>query len=281
MDYKKKNKKLINGNNYYDKTEKKLINSNNNLNSIKEDNNRDQEIESLKGIIKKLKSKNFKLIEENKYLKLQIKELKSEKRHSNNSINFYPRGKNCIFAEYIITEDDVNKNVRILNHDEEIEIENFDDSYGPNYYTEGTDNQEEIEESCMIYFGNKPIKFTETFNFFKKGKFSFTFEFKYKLTNISHLFKDCHNLLSVDFSRFDSSQLQEIDSLFENCYNLKYIDFSKFYSSVLKEAKNVFYGINNKCRLICKEKCLLDKFEDDKFNYQNKDDYENNYYYDD
>ena len=70
MDYKKKNKKLINGNNYYDKTEKKLINSNNNLNSIKEDNNRDQENESLKSIIKKLKSKNFKLIEENKYLKL-------------------------------------------------------------------------------------------------------------------------------------------------------------------------------------------------------------------
>jgi hypothetical protein len=91
---------------------------------------------------------------------MQIKQLK----RSNNKIN-YPKGKNYINAEYIISDNDTNKDIRILNHDEEIEVDNYDDSFGPNYYTEGTDNKDEIAESCTIYFGNKPIKFSETFNF--------------------------------------------------------------------------------------------------------------------
>ena len=131
------------------------------------------------------------LIEENKYLKLQIKELRSKTKYSNNNINFYQKGKNCIYAEYIIYDEDINKDIRILNHDEERQVDNFDDSYGPPYKIEGTDNKDEIEESSTIFFGKKPITFTETFNFYKPGKYNFIFEFKYKLSNINNLFKDC------------------------------------------------------------------------------------------
>ena len=92
------------------------------------------------------------------------------------------------------------------------------------------------------------------------------------------MFKDCQNLLSVDFSHFDASQLQNIDSLFENCSNLKYIDFSNIHSNSLKNAENTFYGVHDKCRLICKEKYLSDMFEKDKYSYKHKDDY---YFYDD
>ena len=277
MDYKKKNKHYYKKDNYYyNNQNKKPYNNNYSQNNSNKNNDKDQEIERLLGIIETLKSKNAMLIEENKYLKLQIKELKSEK-FSNNNKNFYPKGKNYIYAEYIISDEDVNQDMRILNHDEERQVDNFDDSYGPNYYTEGTNNKDEIEESCTIYFGKKAIKFSETFNFYKPGKYSFIFEFKYKLSNINHLFKDCDCLFSADFSHFDSSQLKEIDSLFENCSNLKYIDFSNINSSPLKKATNVFYGVHDKCRLISKDKFLNDKFDIDKTNYKHKDDY----YYDD
>lgn len=278
MDYKKKNKHYYKKNNYYySNKNNKPYNYNYSQNNSNIYNDKDQEIERLLNIIETLKSKNSMLIEENKYLKLQIKELKSEKKYSNNNNNFYPKGKNYIYAEYIISDEDVNKDIRILNHDEEREIDNFDDSYGPSYYKEGTDNKDEIEESCTIYFGKKPIKFSETFNFYKPGKYSFIFEFKYKLSNINRLFKDCDSLFSADLSHFDSSNLKEIDSLFENCSNLKYIDFSNIYSSSLKKTNNAFYGVHDKCRLISKDKSLNDKFDSDKNSYKHKDDY----YYDD
>lgn len=277
MDYPKKNNNYSKKNNINYYKYKKPYNNKLNQKYSNNDNSKDQEIEKLLNIIETLKSKNSMLKEENKYLKLQIKELKSEKKYSHNN-NFYPKGKNCIYAEYIISDNDINKDIRILNHDEERENCDYDDSCGPNYYTEGTDNKDEIEDSCMIYFGKKPIKFSETFNFFKPGKYSFIFEFKYKLTNINHLFKDCDNLLSADFSHFDTSGIKEFNSLFENCSNLKYIDFSNIYLSS-KQAENAFYGVHGKCRLISKDKSLLNLFENDKSNYEHKDD---NYFdYDD
>ena len=178
MEYKKKNTYYNHKNNnyYYNNPNKKLYNSINDQDYSKKENyNKDQEIEKLKNIIKTLKSKNSMLIEENKYLKLQIKQLKSEKNYSNNKTNFsQPKGKNSIYAEYIISDSDINKDIRIINHDEEIEQYDYDDNW-PNYYTEGTNNKEEIEDSCLIYFGKKPIKFSETFNFYKPRKIFFHF----------------------------------------------------------------------------------------------------------
>ena len=240
--------------------------------------NKDKEIEKLKNIIKNLKGKNSILYQENRYLKLQLKQMKNNKINKNYKNNYFqPNEKNYIYAEYIISDNDINQEIRILNHDEIVEDYDYDDSYGCGYNETGTDNKEEIEDSCLIYFGKKPIHFTETFNFYKPGKYYFIFYFKYKLTNINHLFYDCENLYSVDFSHFDSSSIKEFDSLFKNCNNLKYIDFSNFYISQGKLGENIFYGVHKNCRLISKDNSLIKKFESDKDNYEHKDDY----YYDD
>ena len=213
------------------------------------------------------------LIWRKQIFKITDKQLKSEKNYSNKTNFLQPKGKNSIYAEYIISDSDINKDIRIINHDEEIEIYDYDDC--PNY--EGTNNKEEIEDSCVIYFGKKPIKFSETFYFYKPGKYSFIFEFKYKLTNINHLFKDCNNLLSADFSHFDSSGLKEFNSLFESCSNLKYIDLSNISLTSSKGSEHAFYGVHDKCRLISKDKSLQNQFENDKYNYEHKDDYYGDY----
>lgn len=212
------------------------------------------------------------MFQENRYLKKQIKFLNKNNKGFDKSSK-----QNYIKAEYLISEDETNQDIRILNHDEEKEEYSYD-SYGAGYHITGADNKEEIEESCTIYFGNNPISFRETFNFYKPGKYTFTFEFKYKLENINRLFYDCANLFSVDFSHFDSSGIKELSSIFENCSNLKYIDFSRFYLPKGKASDNIFYGVHNKCRLITKDKNLENIFESDKTNYEHKDDYFDDYF---
>ena len=61
----------------------------------------------------------------------------------------------------------------------------------------------------------------------------------------------------MDFSYFDISGLREFNYLFENCSNLKYIDFSKIHLSSSINATLVFKEVNEKCRLICNDKNLV------------------------
>ena len=55
--------------------------------------------------------------------------------------------------------------------------------------------------------------------------------------------------------------------------NLKYIDLSNIYLPSIKKAENIFYGVHNKCRLISKDKSLINIFKSEKNNYEHKDDW--------
>ena len=65
----------------------------------------------------------------------------------------------------MISESETNQYIRILNHDEITCSLNYNDSH----CNEGTDNEEEIESACTIFFGSKPIKFREEFVFINQG----------------------------------------------------------------------------------------------------------------
>ena len=65
----------------------------------------------------------------------------------------------------MISESETNQYIRILNHDEITCSLNCNDSF----CNEGTDNKEEIESACTIFFGLKPIKFGEEFVFINQG----------------------------------------------------------------------------------------------------------------
>ena len=268
-----------NYNNKYSEYNKNTQNNyiNTNTENKEKEIEKNKEIEKLKNIINILKEKNSLLKQENRFLKNQIKEMKKNNNKDKDKIIFHEsKSKNFIKAEYTISENEVNQDIRILNHDEQNENYSYD-SYGYNSYVTGTDNQEEIEESCRIYFENKQINFNETFNFYKPGTYSFIFEFKYKLNNINKLFYDCKNLFSIDFRNFDVSSLKEFKSVFDNCENLKYIDFSNVYLPKGLNSNSNFYGVHSKCRLISKDNILMKTFEQDKSNYEHKDDYYDDY----
>ena len=65
------------------------------------------------------------------------------------------------------------------------------------------------------------------------------------MPTLKELFTLCNTIISIDFSRFDSSQATDISGMFDSCTMLKYINFTNFdTSSVEKMDKMFYYCIN-------------------------------------
>ena len=75
---------------------------------------------------------------------------------------------NYILAEINIEENDINKNIRILNSFEEYKrINEYDDEEDDYKY----ENEKEIKENCIIKINDKIIPFNYLYIFKEKGKF--------------------------------------------------------------------------------------------------------------
>jgi len=62
------------------------------------------------------------------------------------------------------------------------------------------------------------------------------------ITDLSGLFMGCSNLLNVDFSNFNSSSLITMQSMFYNCESIESIDLSNFNTSLVIDMSYLFYG---------------------------------------
>ena len=60
------------------------------------------------------------------------------------------------------------------------------------------------------------------------------------LTNCAHMFRSLQNLIKVDLSEFDTSQVTNMHSMFYNCQNLKSIDLSNLNTSKLTSLRSMF-----------------------------------------
>ena len=143
---------------YYNKSNN-IINNNNNANyellqNIKEfcDNN-NKIIEDIKEIINENNINN----KFNNIMKIYEK--------INNKIN----NNNIIIAEIEIKEDDINKDIRIINSFEQYKRERIwkEDEEDDYKY----ENEKEIEENCKIKINNEIIQFNYFYKFNKKGKY--------------------------------------------------------------------------------------------------------------
>ena len=86
-------------------------------------------------------------------------------------------------------------------------------------------DKEEIEKYCV---NNKKINFTYTYKFYEIGQYTIKFVFNKLLTNISFLFAECNQLISIDLSNFNTKYIWNIQGIFSNCHSLKNINFIKF-----------------------------------------------------
>ena len=74
------------------------------------------------------------------------------------------------------------------------------------------------------------------------GKMEIRISFKIALTSMFELFKGCNNLIEIDLSKLDGSNLKDLDSAFENCINLKFADLNMLDGKAIQSMDNSFNG---------------------------------------
>ena len=67
----------------------------------------------------------------------------------------------------------------------------------------------------------------------KKGKHYIKLRIKSDtmLSTMNSMFSECHNLISLDLTSFDTSEVTTMNQMFRSCTNLFLVDISKFSTS--------------------------------------------------
>ena len=85
------------------------------------------------------------------------------------------------------------------------------------------------------------------YNFQKEGNYILEIIFKNNITKMKGFFEECTNIISLDLSNFDTSNITTIDHMFNKCYKLKEIKgINKFNTNKV----NNMSGILQKCNEI-------------------------------
>ena len=83
------------------------------------------------------------------------------------------------------------------------------------------------------------------YNFSKEGTYTIKITFKNKLTSCQNLFYDCRNIIEIDISNFDCSQVLSCNSMFRECSNLKKINLGKLDFSLVTDFTSMFESCTN------------------------------------
>ena len=147
---------------------------------------------------------------------------------------------NQILIKIKIYKKDISKKIYFL--DKENYIQNYIDKNFDDYNKELKDlNNDKIE----VYI-NGQIK-TEKFNKYfipdKEGEYEIKLIFKYKIKDCSFMFRNCENIIKLDLSSFDSSDVNNMHYMFGKCHNLKEVDLNNLITDNVTDMSYMF----NRC----------------------------------
>ena len=130
---------------------------------------------------------------------------------------------NIIIGEIYIKQEDINKDIRIINSFENEKRENGwkdkDDDW--NYL-----NEKEIKDNIEIKIDGKIIKFSYYYKFNKEGKNIVEYSFKNKLTKTCYMFYDCKSLINLNLSNFNTTNVINMSYMFYGCNSITILKFS-------------------------------------------------------
>ena len=184
-------------------------------------------------------------------------DIKITKEKVKNLLNDYQiknENNNYIIAEIIIKDEDVNKNIRILNSYEECLRQNTDKFLKNKIFN----NEEEIKK-CEIKINEELIQFNYFHKFKTKGKYKIKYTFKNNLTNTTLMFRGCSSLINIDLSNFNTNNVTNMGGMFDGCSSLTNIDLSNFNTNKVTDMGGMFRNCPslNKKNIITKDKNLL------------------------
>ena len=211
-------------NNYIEKLKNEINNIIMKLNKIMKN------IELYKNIndnIIKNKNRNYQILSNrNEFMKFSNKIIENIKYIINeeniinkfeNIMNIYYNNitENYIISELYIKEEDINKDIKIINSYEQYKNEKkFFEGYGGDEYK--YENEKEIKEKCKIKINDEIIPFNYFHKFEKVGKFEIKYIFSEDIKNIDYLFCNCTSFINIDLSNFNAQNIINMCSMFSD-----------------------------------------------------------------
>ena len=116
-----------------------------------------------------------------------------------------------------------------------------------------------INNNIDIYINNEKINVIKdnnkwTYIFKKEGKYTFKIIFNNIVTNMKGFFEECSNIISLDFTYFNTSNIPDMAGMFNKCHKLKEIKgISKFNTSKIKDMEVVNQIENKDSKIIDEE----------------------------
>ena len=147
---------------------------------------------------------------------------------------------NYIIAEIFIKEEDINKNIRIINSYEECLRNKVERLYKDDKYK----NENEIKK-CEIKINEKLIKFNYFHKFQSKGKYIMKYIFKNDIKNICLMFRGCSSLTNIDLSNFNTNNVTIMNGIFGECSSLTNIDLSNCNTKNVNDMGCMFSGCSS------------------------------------
>ena len=147
-------------------------------------------------------------------------------------------------AEIIITQEDINKDIQIINSFENYlrtEKSQQKEKYDDNLFK----NEKEIKENVQIKIDENLIEFSYTYKFDKIGKHKIEYIFKNNLTKANHLFYKCDKLINLFLPRFNTQNVINMNSMFSCCKSLIQLGISKFNTENVTDMSHLFCECNN------------------------------------
>ena len=76
------------------------------------------------------------------------------------------------------------------------------------------------------------------------------------INDLSYMFYNCQNLISVDLTNFIGDKVNNFEHMFDGCENLNNVNMSKFNWDINNKlkVKNIFKGIPNEGSFVCNKK---------------------------
>ena len=182
----------------------------------------------------------------------------NKNRLNNNILNNH---NNYIIAEIDIKDENVNKDIRIINSYEEFMRKNL--SFLE--IKKELMNEEQIKQS-EIRINEQLIPFNYYYKFTQKGKYFIKYSYNNYLTNTSYMFYNCSSLTNINLSNFNTQNVTNMSWMFSYCSSLANINISNFNTQNIISMSWMFKGCSSliNINLITNDIRIINQFSIDK-----------------
>ena len=145
---------------------------------------------------------------------------------------------NIIIGEINISQNDINKDIQIINSFENYkkinQLNDKDDDWKQK-------NEEEIKENIEIKINGEKTEFSYLYKFKKKGLHRIEYLFKKLMRNTSCMFYDCKSLTNINLSNFKSQLIRNMSYMFCYCKSLTNLDLSNINTQKVNNMNYMFH----------------------------------------